>query len=160
MQPKLDEARRPEKETEPKVAASAVIPSRGWGVVLILATIWIGSFQLRRQRADLVAPSDQAVGYAVDINRATESDLLNLPEVGPSLVRSIVQYRDEHGNFTRPDDLLKVPGVGVQTLKQLKPYLQFPAPPPSTPDGPYATDDPVVTAQKSPPSSSDSVIAP
>lgn len=104
------------------------IPSRGWGLVLVLVALWIGGLQLRRPLVDTSTRVDQAVGYSVDINLGSELDLLNLPEVGPSLVRSIVEYRELHGDFQRPEELLEVPGIGPQTLKQLVPYLSFPTP--------------------------------
>jgi len=133
MMQQVDEARRLD-DAEAKAAVQVAIPSRGWGLVLVLAAVWIVGLQLRRQSADQSQQSDQTVGYAVDINRATALDLLNLPEVGPSLVRNIVRYREEHGDFKRPEDLLEVPGLGAKTLKQLAPFLQFPTPIPSSTD--------------------------
>lgn len=134
----VEEARKA-SDDQAKQVVPATIPSRGWALVLILASLWIASLQLRRQPAVSELPPDHPVGYSVDINRASEMDLLNLPEVGPSLVQKIVRHRAEHGDFQRPEDLLAVSGVGPQTLKQLAPYLHFPASAPSVANDPVAT---------------------
>lgn len=69
----------------------------------------------------------------LDPNTASAADLAALPVIGPSVARQIVSYRDqfhaEHrGNiaFKSSDDLLKVKGLGFNTLQQVKPYLKFP----------------------------------
>lgn len=47
-----------------------------------------------------------------------------LPEIGPSLARRIVGYREANGPFSSSQVLLKVPGVGLKTLEKLKPFLK------------------------------------
>jgi competence protein ComEA len=49
----------------------------------------------------------------VNINTATESDLRKLRGVGPALAKRIVEYRNEHGEFKKAEDLQKVEGVGT-----------------------------------------------
>ncbi len=56
----------------------------------------------------------------VNINTAGESELQELPGIGPALASAIVQWRDEHGSFSLVDDLLDVPGVGPAKLSQLR----------------------------------------
>lgn len=67
--------------------------------------------------------------YQVDINSAEIVEFLNLPEVGPSLAKSIVDFRSQHGPFHHLSDLAEVRGIGPRTLQRLSPYLIFPAPP-------------------------------
>ena len=59
----------------------------------------------------------------VNLNRASATELERLPEVGPSLAERIVAYRDAHGAFASPEDLLHVPGIGPKTLDVLKDYV-------------------------------------
>jgi competence protein ComEA len=48
----------------------------------------------------------------ININTATESELKKLKGVGPALAKRIVEYRNAHGEFKKPEDLQKVEGVG------------------------------------------------
>ena len=57
----------------------------------------------------------------VNINDANESQLDELPGVGPATAKAIVQFRTSHGPFTSLDDLAKVKGIGPSKLEQMKP---------------------------------------
>jgi competence protein ComEA len=48
----------------------------------------------------------------VNINTASAKELTTLGGVGPKLAERIVEYRDAHGPFKKPEDLKKVDGVG------------------------------------------------
>ena len=48
----------------------------------------------------------------VNINTASAKELTTLGGVGPKLAERIVEYRDTHGAFKKPEDLKKVEGVG------------------------------------------------
>lgn len=56
----------------------------------------------------------------VDVNRATLLDLEQLPGIGPTLAKSIIEYREEHGFFLSPEDLLQVSGIGPAKLEGIK----------------------------------------
>jgi competence protein ComEA len=56
---------------------------------------------------------------AVDINRADALGLQVLPGVGPGLAQRIVAYREAHGAFHKPEDLLRVPGIGAKRYARL-----------------------------------------
>jgi competence ComEA-like helix-hairpin-helix protein len=126
----------------------AVVQAGGWILTLAIVGLWIGASQFWR-RTD-PQPSIVEAEYKVDINRARERDLLNLPEVGPALAKSILAYRAQHGDFRSLSDFGKVPGVGPQTLKQLAPFLYFAHQPDvATPEAPEeTTDDTLLTAQR------------
>jgi competence protein ComEA len=61
--------------------------------------------------------------YLVDINTAEWPELAELPEVGETLARRIVESRAAAGPFGEHDDLLRVNGIGPRTLEGLRPYL-------------------------------------
>ncbi len=61
----------------------------------------------------------------IDINTAPKIDLLTLPKIGPVTAERIITYRDDYGPFKSIDDLLKVKGIGVKTLKKLKPFIKI-----------------------------------
>ena len=58
----------------------------------------------------------------VDVNTTEAADLEELPEVGPSTARSIVEYREANGPFQSLDELEEVPGIGPKTLEKIRPY--------------------------------------
>ncbi|HPU63753.1 MAG TPA: helix-hairpin-helix domain-containing protein [Mobilitalea sp.] len=54
---------------------------------------------------------DEPLDSRVNINTADESALMSLPGIGQAKAKSIIEYRDKHGNFTDIKDLMKVPGI-------------------------------------------------
>lgn len=55
----------------------------------------------------------------VNINRAGVDELVNLPGIGPTRARAIVEHRDRHGPFRAPGDLRNVAGIGEATFQNL-----------------------------------------
>jgi len=62
------------------------------------------------------------------LNVATEDELRRLPGVGPSKARAIVALRTKLGKFKRPEDLLRVKGIGRRSLARMRPLLLVDAP--------------------------------
>lgn len=56
----------------------------------------------------------------LNINTATEEELMTLPGVTRAVARSIVEYRDYIGGFKKVEDLALVSGVGATKLEQVK----------------------------------------
>jgi competence protein ComEA len=56
----------------------------------------------------------------ININKADENELQNLPGIGPSKAASIIQYRQENGLFQNIEDLKKISGIGDKTFEKLK----------------------------------------
>jgi len=62
----------------------------------------------------------------VDINKAAEQELAaKLPGVGPVLASRIVEYREANGDFSRPEDLLNVKGIGEVKLSNMIHLIYF-----------------------------------
>ncbi|MGH0116298.1 UNVERIFIED_CONTAM: hypothetical protein FKN15_003478 [Acipenser sinensis] len=64
--------------------------------------------------ADLLGPG------RVDLNRASEEELMTLHGVGRTLARDIVAYRTRIGGFRKVEDLALVTGVGAARMAQMK----------------------------------------
>lgn len=63
-----------------------------------------------------------AAGFAqekMNINTATEEELVALPEVGEELARAIVDYREMNGDFTATDQLLEIEGITPEKQQEL-----------------------------------------
>lgn len=62
----------------------------------------------------------------VDVNSADADALAReLTGVGPSKARAIVEYRESHGPYETPEDLLAVQGIGPRTLEEIREDLRF-----------------------------------
>ena len=56
----------------------------------------------------------------ININTATSQELSELKGVGPAYADKIVTYREANGPFEKPEDLIKVPGIGAKTFESNK----------------------------------------
>jgi competence protein ComEA len=56
----------------------------------------------------------------IDINRAEVWLLQALPEIGETLARRIVDYRQQNGPFRNTAELMKVAGIGTTTYEKIK----------------------------------------
>jgi competence protein ComEA len=59
----------------------------------------------------------------VDLNRATATELEQLPGIGPARAAAIIEYRELHGPFAVPGDLRGVSGIGEATFQKLAPLV-------------------------------------
>jgi hypothetical protein len=69
----------------------------------------------------------------IDLNASDESTLAALPIIGPSRARDIIEFRNDFAQsnplripFQKPEDLMRVKGIGEATVDSLRPYLIFP----------------------------------
>lgn len=56
----------------------------------------------------------------LNLNTATREQLEELPGIGPSLARSIVEYRMDNGSFRTTEELKNVHGIGDTTYERIK----------------------------------------
>lgn len=66
-----------------------------------------------------------ALGGKLNLNTATEEQLMMLPTVGPSKAERVVAWRKKNGGFKRVADLRRVKGFGYRTFKRLEPLLDI-----------------------------------
>lgn len=93
------------------LAAAAILV---WGALTCIAPVW--------QASSPVVPylpagqTNAAQTVPVDINTATEEELMLLPEIGPARAAAIVAYRAEHGAFTSIRELDRVDGISARMI--------------------------------------------
>jgi competence protein ComEA len=58
---------------------------------------------------------------AISLNSATQSQLEELPGVGPTLAARIIDWRLANGGFKKIEDLRNVSGIGNKLFLQIKP---------------------------------------
>lgn len=111
--------------SQPLVAALVAL------ALLAMAAWYVAAGGPWGRLVDHDAPPRVALEFTVDVNAAGETELAQLPGIGPALARRIVDRRAEAGRFRSADDLLDVPGIGPATLEALRPHLRHPAAPPA-----------------------------
>ncbi|CAN5159085.1 hypothetical protein BH11PAT4_BH11PAT4_4570 [soil metagenome] len=79
-----------------------------------------GATSKSSQSSDVGKTTGQpAVTGKVNINTAAVAELDSLPGIGPSYAERIIAYRKEHGNFTSPEDIQNVTGIGPATYAKI-----------------------------------------
>ena len=105
----------------------------GLGLAVLLA---FGALTWQKQRVPLRVihgpPSSQGRSWdealeearRIDINGASVAEWERLPGIGPTTALRIVEYRQAHGPFQNPEDLLHVKGIGPKTYEGIKDYVK------------------------------------
>ena len=62
-------------------------------------------------------------GKRVDINKASLSEISELPGISDKIAAAVVEERDRLGRFRSPEDLLGVKGIKAKRLQKILPFL-------------------------------------
>lgn len=62
-------------------------------------------------------------GKKINLNTAYQGDLVMLPGVGEVTAERIIEYREQKGRFTKPEDIKNVKGIGDKKFEQLKEFI-------------------------------------
>jgi len=87
----------------------------------------------RTSAAAATAAAIRTAAPGIDPNTATWAELAQLPGIGESHAKAIVDYRDAFKRragatgvaFRKPADLEPVPGVGGRMIERMAPWLRF-----------------------------------
>jgi competence protein ComEA len=93
------------------------------GQQVLIGTARHPAGEVREQPGSAGGTGPAAKG-ALDLNRASQSQLEELPEVGPVTAQAILAWRQEHGRFTRIEELQEVDGIGPKTYAQVAPHVR------------------------------------
>lgn len=75
--------------------------------------------------ADSSRPDRLLEGERINVNTAGYYDLMRLPGIGEKRARAILDWREEHGGFSAPEQLLEIRGIGEKILEGLLPYIEL-----------------------------------
>jgi len=70
-----------------------------------------------------LAQKKQPPSAPIDLNSATPEQLQQVPGIGPSTAKAIVNFRQKSGPFQRVEDLLAIKGISKSRLEKMRPYL-------------------------------------
>jgi len=71
--------------------------------------------------------------HSVDLNTATADELQQVPGIGPSTAKAIVNFRQKSGPFQKVEDLLAIKGISKARFEKMRPYLTIGALPQKSP---------------------------
>lgn len=79
----------------------------------------------RQQEQTLFLKNEGNVGQQekINLNTASESQLLSVNGIGPTKAKSIVEFREQHGKFESVDQLKEVKGIGAKTLEKISDFF-------------------------------------
>ncbi len=81
-------------------------------VYFILVLVALVSFM-----GGLAGAEEQA---KLNINTATAEELSTLKEIGEQKAADIMEYRENHGHFTKIEDIKNVKGIGDKIFEEIK----------------------------------------
>lgn len=64
-----------------------------------------------------------AISFPISINLAGKEELMVLPGIGDVLAQRILEYREENGFFSAPEELLNVEGIGKKRLEEILDFI-------------------------------------
>jgi competence protein ComEA len=70
------------------------------------------------------ADSNPSVTATLDLNHANQAQLEQLPGIGPVTAGAILAWRQQHGRFSRIEELQEVDGIGPKTYAQIAPHVR------------------------------------
>ncbi len=88
-----------------------------WGAALLIAAAGPAAVSRAADEAQDRA-SQTGVEERININTATETELVKLKGIGHGVAKRIIEYRQTHGEFKKPEDIRKVSGVGKGLWEQ------------------------------------------
>ena len=64
--------------------------------------------------------SGSSTGGRININLATQSELMKLPNIGEVIAASIISHREQNGRFTEIEQIKDVPRIGERTFEAIQ----------------------------------------
>lgn len=59
----------------------------------------------------------------IDINSASSEQLCTIPGIGESRAQAIIEYREQNGGFSSPEELMNISGIKEATYKKIEGYV-------------------------------------
>lgn len=99
------------------IALAAIIITSGFASA---TSYTVNQEKEKSQQSQSTEQNDQRI----NINTATLEELDKLPRIGPAIGKRIIAFREEHGGFKAPEELMNVSGIGEKTFARLKDLIK------------------------------------
>lgn len=73
--------------------------------------------------AEQQTESTAVTALKINLNTAGLDELCMLPNIGEVIAQRILDYREEHGDFTCLEDLDQVEGIGSARIEEIRDYV-------------------------------------
>ncbi len=90
---------------------------------LIGITLYFGIQWIQNGLVDIDDVSKRSAQYQVNVNEAQWFEFINLPGIGETLAKAIVEHREVNGPFQSHEEITNVSGIAEGKLRQIKPFL-------------------------------------
>ncbi|AFH48799.1 DNA uptake-like protein [Ignavibacterium album JCM 16511] len=80
-------------------------------------------FDFNERSFNKVFTKQLPVEKSINLNKATKQELMSLPGIGETTAKNIIDLREKIGRFRKPEDLLKVKGIGSKKLDKIINYI-------------------------------------
>ncbi len=94
-----------------------------WDGEKIIVLSYDESEERRSSSSSSGGTADNEESGKVNINTADSAELQTIPGIGPSKAQAILDYREENGYFTAPEDIMNVTGIGQKSFASIKDYI-------------------------------------
>lgn len=73
-----------------------------------------------REAEEQEEASRQQMKGLVNLNRASEEELMTLTGIGEAKAKDILRYREQHGKFKDIEELMEIPGIKAGVFQKIK----------------------------------------
>ena len=87
--------------------------------VLLMATVLVSCARPEQSATSNAVPRAASSRPCVNLNTASIEELIQLPGIGEVLGRRIVEHRQRHGPFRRPEEIIIIEGFSEQKYRAL-----------------------------------------
>jgi competence protein ComEA len=94
--------------------------------LVLLLGIWLTGSGTFRKQVEVDSVEKQSARFFVDINTTSWPEIAQLPGIGETVARRVVELREREGRFRSLVELQRVRGVGKTTFERIEPYLKRP----------------------------------
>ena len=93
----------------------------GLSIVILISYLAVNS-----KFTNITAASTQMQpdGIRLNINKASQEELMTLPDIGETLAKRIIEYREKNGVFKTIDEITEVEGIGEKKLDKLRDQIK------------------------------------
>lgn len=88
-----------------------------------MAGYWVHQGGMRGELIEIDRARPLDYQFMVDVNQAEWPELSQLPDIGPTLAKRIVEHREQTGPYQSAEQLMDVSGIGPRKLNAIKRHL-------------------------------------